>query len=148
MILQSLVSAVGTVVLLELGHGVIAVAALNLGVALAQFVIKVGVVRGRYAVRFARRHIDRRVLPGVLAFASWVFVINVASKVIFDTDTIVVGALLGPAAVAIYQVALSPTSCCASWRAVQRRRAHRILLAARAGPGRRGPPALPRSRRG
>jgi O-antigen/teichoic acid export membrane protein len=107
-ILQSLASAIGTVVLLELGYGVIAVAVLNLGVALAQFVIKVGVVRARYAVRFARRHIDRGVLPSVLAFASWVFVINVASKVIFDTDTIVVGALLGPAAVAIYQVALSP----------------------------------------
>jgi O-antigen/teichoic acid export membrane protein len=43
-----------------------------------------------------------------MGFASWVFVINVASKVIFETDAIVVGALMGPAAVAVYQVALSP----------------------------------------
>jgi O-antigen/teichoic acid export membrane protein len=107
-ILQSLVSAAGTVVLLELGYGVIAVAVLNLGIAVAQFVIKVLVVHAKYAVRFARDRVDRTVLPSVLAFASWVFVINVASKVIFDTDTIVVGALLGPAAVAIYQVALAP----------------------------------------
>jgi O-antigen/teichoic acid export membrane protein len=107
-VLQSLVSAAGTVVLLELGHGVVAVAVLNLGIAVAQFVIKVLVVHARYAVRFARGRVDRTVLPSVLAFASWVFVINVASKIIFDTDTIVVGALLGPAAVAIYQVALAP----------------------------------------
>jgi O-antigen/teichoic acid export membrane protein len=107
-ILQSLFSALGTVALLELGYGVIAVAVLNLGIAVGQFVVKVFVVHARYAVHFARDRIDRAVLPSVLAFASWVFVINVASKIIFDTDTIVVGALLGPAAVAIYQVALAP----------------------------------------
>lgn len=107
-ILQSLFSAVGTVVLLESGYGVIAVAVLNLGIAVGQFVVKVLVVHVKYAVHFARDRVDKSVLPSVLAFASWVFVINVASKIIFDTDTIVVGALLGPAAVAIYQVALAP----------------------------------------
>ena len=59
---------------------------------------------------FSHRHVDRGVLREVSSFASWMFVINVAGMIIFDTDTIVVGAILGPAAVTAYQVALSPNA--------------------------------------
>jgi O-antigen/teichoic acid export membrane protein len=103
-----LASACGTVWLLQAGKGIVSVSFFALETAIVMFAVKVIVVGRRYGIGFSRRYVDHRILPKVLAFASWVFVINVASKVIFDTDVIVVGALLGPAAVAVYQVALSP----------------------------------------
>jgi O-antigen/teichoic acid export membrane protein len=107
---QALVSAAATVVVLELGYGVIAVAAIGLCTAIGVFAIKVLVVRKKYDVSFSPRYADRALLRSILAFASWVFVINVAASLIFETDIVVVGALLGPVAVAAYQVALSPNT--------------------------------------
>lgn len=98
---------VGSLVLLERGHGIVALAALGLVAMLLQFAIKAVVVFLRHGVRVRVRDMRRRHLSAVAGTVGPIFVINVATKVIFDTDVVVVGAVLGPAAVAVYQVALS-----------------------------------------
>lgn len=109
-ICYALLTALGTVVVLALGYGLVAVAVVDCTCAVAQFAIKVLVVGRKYSVVFSPRWADRAILRKLLGFASWVFVINCAAMVIFETDLIVVGALIGPVAVAAYQVARSPTA--------------------------------------
>ncbi len=97
----------GTLLLLHRGHGIVAVAALTLAAMLAQFAIKAIVVARRHGVVIRPGLMSRRHLAAVRSTAGPVFVVSVAAKVIADTDVVVAGAVLGPAAVAAYQVALS-----------------------------------------
>lgn len=104
---HNLVTFVGSLVLLHQGHGIVALAALGLVAMLLQFALKVVVVLVRHGVRVAVRDMRRRHLGAIAGTVGPIFILNVATKVIFDTDIVVVGAVLGPAAVAVYQVALS-----------------------------------------
>jgi O-antigen/teichoic acid export membrane protein len=109
-IAYALCTALGTVIVLALGYGVVAVAAIDFVISVGQFAIKMLVVGRKYGVVFSPRYAERAILRQLLGFAGWIFVINVAAMLIFETDLVVVGALLGPAAVAAYQVALSPNT--------------------------------------
>ena len=46
----------------------------------------------------------------MFSMSVWIFLMNLSSHLIFSTDNIVVGAVLGTAAVAAFQVALGPSS--------------------------------------
>ncbi len=70
---------------------------------------------GGYAWNADRVMPDLRIRPSLFSAARWrevttfsvyLFVINVAAEISFNTDNIVIGAFLGPAAVAVYTVAL------------------------------------------
>lgn len=105
---QALASAAGVVLVLKLGLGIVSIAGVSAVVNITGFLARIIFVRSRFGVAFSTRQIEISAFKDVASFAGWVFIINMFGMIIFNTDTLVVGAILGPAAVASYQVALSP----------------------------------------
>jgi len=102
-----LVSALCTYVVLEAGGGLVVLVTVTTAVNLAGY--------AGYAWNAYRVMPDLRIRPSHFSVARWrevtsfslyLFVINVAAQISFNIDNIVIGAFLGPAAVAIYTVAL------------------------------------------
>jgi O-antigen/teichoic acid export membrane protein len=56
------------------------------------------------------RRFERGRARALMGVSAWMFIINLANKVIWNTDTVVVGAVLGAIAVAHYAVALGPAT--------------------------------------
>ena len=102
------ISVIVGVVLLLLGHGVVALVAIGSIQTVIAFVLKGFHARRKLGLRLELRRIDWQIGRGMLATSVWVLLLNVAAQAIFSTDVIVVGAVLGTVAVAAYQVALGP----------------------------------------
>jgi len=99
-----------SVVALLLGYGIIGVVVTGTVMNIVNFAAKIVHVRRKFGItpRFALRRWP--VARQIFSMSVWVFLLNVAAQMIFETDNIVVGAVLGTAAVASYQVALGPAS--------------------------------------
>ena len=106
-VLQTLASTLALVASALLTRSLVWVALTGTIVNLIAFLIKFWLVR-RKGIMFNRRFIDRAVLRKIFHFGSAVFIINIAARIVFDTDALIIGAFLGTAAVASYQVALGP----------------------------------------
>jgi O-antigen/teichoic acid export membrane protein len=61
-------------------------------------------------LRVRRKFLDRSMLKTLLSFSFYAFVISVSMRVLFMTDNIVVGFVLGPTAVTFYTVGMSLAS--------------------------------------
>jgi|GEM_PF-826947 len=93
-------------VVLRQGWGLVAVAAVALGVEIAGLTF--GAVLARRLVPWIElswRHVSRQTLRPLMTFSFFAFLLSVSSQLIFYTDNIVVGAVLGPLAVAYFSVA-------------------------------------------
>jgi O-antigen/teichoic acid export membrane protein len=109
-VVQTVGSGVLAVLTVILGGGIVALAAVGMVGAGGAFVAKVIYAARAYGIVPSPRRFDRRVARSVVGTSSWMFLINVANKVIWDLDNVVVGAILSPVAVARYAVALGPAT--------------------------------------
>lgn len=98
------------VVALLLGYGIIGVVVVGTVVNICAFGAKVVHARRCFGIRPRLRLRRWPVARQILSMSGWVFLLNVAAQAIFETDNVVVGAVIGAAAVASYQVALGPAS--------------------------------------
>jgi O-antigen/teichoic acid export membrane protein len=107
---QDLLGTVTMVVIVLLGGGLVALAIGWMVCVALGFVAK-----AIYAARVLGLvpH-PRRFEPGLarslMSISFWMFIINIANKVIWNTDTVVVGSVIGAVAVAHYAVALGPAT--------------------------------------
>lgn len=104
-ILQTCLRAIGFIVLLRSGHGLLALASWELGTSItanAAIVLFCFRIYPRLKVAFGRP--DRETLRKLWNYSSYVFVINVAVQVVYYTDNLVVGVFLSPAAVTLYAI--------------------------------------------
>jgi O-antigen/teichoic acid export membrane protein len=104
-IAQSCARAAGFVWLLLTGHGIVALAAWDLGVwALANAGTIFLALRTYPQLTIALSHPDRETLKRLWTYSFWVFVINLAVQVTYYSDNLVVGAFLTPTAVTLYAI--------------------------------------------
>jgi O-antigen/teichoic acid export membrane protein len=106
---QAIQVAVGMTLLLE-GFDVVALVALATALNVGVFLMKVRHSRTRFGVTVRKGKASWPVTRQMFSTSVWVFLMNLATHLIFSTDNFVVGAVLGTAAVASYQVALGPAS--------------------------------------
>jgi O-antigen/teichoic acid export membrane protein len=107
---QTLLTSLSLIFVALRGGSIVGLAVANACALFAAFIAKFYYIIVRRGIRFTPKDIDRTVLKPMLHFSSVVFVINVGTRIIFDTDTIVIGAFSGVSAVAAYQVALGPST--------------------------------------
>jgi O-antigen/teichoic acid export membrane protein len=106
---QAIQVAVGMTLLLE-GFDIVALIALATALNVGVFLMKVRHSRTRFGVKLRKGKSSWLVTRQMFSTSVWVFLMNLATHLIFSTDNFVVGAVLGAAAVASYQVALGPAS--------------------------------------
>ena len=106
--LQTILAAGGSIVTVKLGGGLIDLSIVYGVSCVLGLLIKAYWVIIRHKIAVAPHHISKPTFKRMLSFSSSVFVINVGSRIIFDTDAILIGHFLGTQSVAAYQVALGP----------------------------------------
>jgi O-antigen/teichoic acid export membrane protein len=102
---QTCLRALGFVLLLRGGHGILSLALWELGTSvMANLAIIVCCfwIYPRLKVVFSRP--DREVLKKLWSYSSYVFLINLGVQVTYYTDNLVVGAFLSPVAVTLYAI--------------------------------------------
>jgi O-antigen/teichoic acid export membrane protein len=93
------------VVLLRGGGGLVLLAAIALGTGLLRFLVPLAWMRRELpGVRLRLRGVRRERVRELLGFSWHTFVIHVAAKVVFSTDVLIVGLLLGARAAALYAI--------------------------------------------
>lgn len=108
-IIQSLGGVVVVLILGYLTHNLVCLSLGMAGVNIVVWLLK-GALLYRKGLRLTVTELKKSVIKRILKFSSSVFVINVAGRIIFDMDTIVIGIFSGTASVASYQVALNPNT--------------------------------------
>ncbi|MGA2805129.1 MAG: oligosaccharide flippase family protein [Acidimicrobiales bacterium] len=106
---QALQVGIGMGLLLS-GFGIIALVTLGTTVNVIGFLLKIGHSRRRFGVQVRQGRSSWAVTRQMFSMSVWIFLMNLSSHLIFSTDNIVVGAVLGTSAVASFQVALGPSS--------------------------------------
>lgn len=107
----ALLNALGTVIVLSLGWGIVGLAIQSLVVSTLVFFAKMLVVRLRYKVTVGGRlTIDKQLMKNIFNFSKWIFLMNVAVQIVFYTDSVVLGIFSSLAAITFYQVALKPNN--------------------------------------
>lgn len=92
--------------LLNLGMGVVGVAAAQLTVSLTLLALNVRFAVGRLGMRFDFRHLDWTLLGAVAAFSAWIFANQVCDLVNQNVPNVVLGAICGSTTVAVFAVAV------------------------------------------
>jgi O-antigen/teichoic acid export membrane protein len=104
-ILQTVLSAMGIVWLLKMGHGIVALALWQLLVGLVCNTILIAICFRNYPqLQISFHRPDRETLSLIWEYSSYVFMINLAVQFVYYTDNLVVGAFLGAAAVTFYAI--------------------------------------------
>ena len=107
---QALSIAIVSLAVVEVGGGIVALAAANAICWIGSFTAKAVYAAHTYSILPRPHQISTPTIRLVLNVSAWVFVLNLADKVILETDTIVVGSILGTLAVSAYAVALGPAT--------------------------------------
>jgi O-antigen/teichoic acid export membrane protein len=88
------------------GGGLVLLAALVLGATLLRLTVPLFWLRSELPeLRVARRFVTRARLRQLTSFSSWNFLLHLSQKIVFSTDVIVVGIVLGVRPAAVYAVA-------------------------------------------
>jgi O-antigen/teichoic acid export membrane protein len=107
MVVQTIDVGVG-ITLLLLGYGVVPLMILGTSQIALVFACKVIHAHRKFGLRPEVRHLDMKLGRTMMGTSVWVMLLNIASQSIYSSDVIVVGAVLGTADAASYQVALGP----------------------------------------
>jgi len=92
-------------ILIPLGGGLVLLGLLTLVATLVRLVIPLAWLRRELPhLRLRREYVTRAGVRELTSFSWSMFLVHVASKVVFSTDVIVVGIVLGPAAATIYAI--------------------------------------------
>lgn len=87
----------------NLGHGLVVLGALTLGTSLVRLTLPLlWLKRELPFLSVARRHVSRARLRELTTFSSSNFLVHVAQKIVFSTDVVVVGIVLGSVATGEY----------------------------------------------
>ncbi len=104
-LVSTLLYAVLVVVLVPRGGGLILLGALTLGTTLVRLALPLAWLRAELPdLRLSRAALSRKRVRELAGVSSSNFFIHVASKVVFATDVVVVGIVLGPVAAALYAI--------------------------------------------
>ncbi len=106
---QALAVMLGQMIVVAMGHGIVALAVVGAVGNVALLIGKRAAARG-HGIRTSPRLCDAATLRRIVSVSTWVFLLNVSGRLILDTDAILIGVVLGTAAVAAYQVALGPAT--------------------------------------
>jgi O-antigen/teichoic acid export membrane protein len=97
-----------TVTLLKLHPSLVALAVVFLACLAFDFGVSWLVIRRRYAtIRISLRDFDRATLRTILSFSMYVLLLQAGARLSFETDALVIGAVLGVGSVPFYAVANS-----------------------------------------
>ncbi len=99
-------SASITIWILHRGGGIIEVALVAVSARLIQRWITIAVVRTTLGLSVRIQHVARAQARQLLLYGRWAFVILLATRIIYQVDTLVVGALLDTSAIAVYAISL------------------------------------------
>jgi O-antigen/teichoic acid export membrane protein len=103
---QSAVRVVGVVLVLQSGHGIVAIAVCELIAAIAGNCLLVWIARRLYPeLRIQLRKPKRETLRQIWAYSSFAFLNTIAVQLVYQTDNLVVGAFVSTAAVTFYAIA-------------------------------------------
>lgn len=90
---------------LEHGYGLVAVACISMLTNIVSVFIEAGFVKYELPeLKIAPRYFDRSMLKPLIEFSSYGFLLSVAARLVYMTDTLVIGFVLGPAAVTYYAI--------------------------------------------
>jgi O-antigen/teichoic acid export membrane protein len=104
-ILQSLVRALGLVLLLKSGHGILGLAILEFSISLgAGVALWMLCFRAYPQLHISLRRPDPAVLRQLVSYSFYAFLIHSATQLIYNTDNIVVGAFVSAEAVTFYAI--------------------------------------------
>lgn len=106
---QSLAVMGGQIAAVSAGYGIVALALVGAAGNVVLLLGKRWTARRR-GIRASLRRRDAATLRRIVSVSSWVFLLNVSGRLILDTDVLLIGVVLGTAAVAAYQVALGPAT--------------------------------------
>jgi O-antigen/teichoic acid export membrane protein len=95
-----------TVWLLQKGWGLLALALINLGLTIANGLLKLVLSKWVFpALHVAPRNFERSLVRETYATSIWFLILAISVRISFFTDNIVIGFFLGTTAVAIYSIA-------------------------------------------
>lgn len=96
------------VILLFSGYKLIAIAAVQLATSAAAWALQYALIRSRYAhLRFKRADTDMGVFRMIFNYSIYSFIISIALKILFFTDSIVIGSLISVTFVAFYSIPMT-----------------------------------------
>ena len=140
---QALIGAGVSLTLVLLGGGLVPLAIGWTASVLLGFAVKVGYAARSFQIVPNPRRFERGMARSLMSISFWMCIINLANKVIWNTDAVIVGSVISAVAVTHYSVALGPATAvrtltdqfnsvtytaAASLRAQDERRALRRLL--------------------
>ncbi|HEY7289200.1 MAG TPA: oligosaccharide flippase family protein [Vicinamibacterales bacterium] len=106
-IVVALINGIVTYAVLASGHGLVTLVAGTTAVGLASYAGYAWTARHAFPqLRIHPSAFDRSLVREVTTFSIYVFIIDVAVQIGFNLDNVVVGAVLGTSAVAVYAVSL------------------------------------------
>jgi O-antigen/teichoic acid export membrane protein len=104
-IITSITVALATVLVLLRGHGLLELVAVTTSIRIAAlFAYRTTAYRAFPLLSVRWRHVRKARLQEVTAFSIFLLVIDVAQKINYSADTMVIGAFMGTAAIAIWAV--------------------------------------------
>jgi O-antigen/teichoic acid export membrane protein len=104
----ALTRAASVVVLLRSGHGLLALAAVSFLVSMAEYTAMAIAAKRLYKpLRMRFSLVDRATFSELFGFSIYRFIWIAATQLIFYTDSVVIGAMLGAAAITTYAIAAS-----------------------------------------
>ena len=102
---QTLIRALGILILLKRGHGLLSLAAWDFFAAMIGNLLLLGLTLRAYSpLRRPLIYLDRDVAKSLFDYSVFVFLITIAAQIVLYTDNIVVGAIIGTSAVAFYSI--------------------------------------------
>jgi O-antigen/teichoic acid export membrane protein len=103
--LSTVLYAVLVAILIPNGGGLILLGALTLATTLLRLVLPLAWLRSELpGLRLDRRHVTRARIRELMSFSWSNFLVHLANTVVFSTDVVVVGIVLGPEAAALYAI--------------------------------------------
>jgi len=104
-IFQACANGAGVLVLLLTGHGIVAIAVLQLVIATIVNAALLFLARRVYPqLEISLKHADRGTLRALSSYSVYAFLITVTGQIIYYTDNIVVGAYVSAAAITLFSI--------------------------------------------
>jgi len=91
-------------IVLTRGGGLVAIGAVTAGMSLLGYLIFMGMAFRAFPLRLSARYVDRHSFWQMLSYSAFAFVILVAEKLRFQSDPILIGALLSSSAVTYFSI--------------------------------------------
>lgn len=104
-ILVNIVRSIAIVYLLKQGHGLLTLALLQIAATLARALCQYWRIKAEYAFLYFRRDfITRDTIVSIYGYSVYSFIIAIALKLLFYTDSLVIGSMIGISEVTFYAI--------------------------------------------